>query len=118
VSSGQSNLVEDAGDISRPETAALVIQKAKERFGRIDTLVNNAGAFLPRPFTEYSESDLLALLQLNVGGFFYISQLAIAEMLRRESGHIINITSSLLAEQPLRHVPAALTASPKAGSTQ
>ena len=109
------NLVKVVGDISRSETATLTIQRAKERFGRVDTLVNNAGAFAPRPFTEYSESEFTTLLQVNLGGFFHISQKAIAEMLLRKSGHIISITSSLLAEQPLKALPAALTAITKGG---
>jgi NAD(P)-dependent dehydrogenase (short-subunit alcohol dehydrogenase family) len=115
TTTGQPNLVEVAGDISRPETAARVIQTAKERFGRVDTLINNAGAFLPKPFTEYTESEFATLLQVNLGGFFHISQMAMVEMLRRGSGHIVNITSSLLAEQPLKALPAALTAITKGG---
>jgi NAD(P)-dependent dehydrogenase (short-subunit alcohol dehydrogenase family) len=108
ANTGQPNLVEVAGDISQPETA-------KERFGRLDTLVNNAGAFLPKSFTEYTENEFAALLQVNLGGFFHVSQRAIAEMLGRASGHIVNITSSLLAEQPLKNLPAALTAITKGG---
>ena len=95
ANTGQPNLVEVAGDISQPETAALVVQTAKERFGRVDTLINNAGAFLPKSFTEYTENEFAALLQVNLGGFFHVSQRAIAEMLHRASGHIVNITSSL-----------------------
>jgi NAD(P)-dependent dehydrogenase (short-subunit alcohol dehydrogenase family) len=115
ATTGQPGLVEVAGDISQPEIAALVIQRAKEHFGRVDTLINNAGAFLPKPFTEYTESEFTTLLQVNLGGFFHISQKATAEMLRRRSGHIVNITSSLLAEQPLKALPAALTAITKGG---
>src|ERR1700760_3410193 len=81
AATNQPNLVEVAGDISQPETAARIIQTAKERFGRVDTLINNAGAFLPKPFTEYTEREFRMLLQVNVGGFFHISQKAIAEML-------------------------------------
>ncbi|KYK49889.1 3-oxoacyl-ACP reductase [Bradyrhizobium liaoningense] len=115
TSSGRPDLVEVAGDVSRPETARLVIQAARERFGRLDTLINNAGAFLPKPFTEYTEGEFANLVQVNLGGFFHISQLAIAQMLRQASGHIINITSSLLAEQPVKGLPAALTAITKGG---
>lgn len=115
ATTGQPGLVEVAGDISQPEIAALVIQRAKEHFGRVDTLINNAGAFLPKPFTEYTENEFTTLLQVNLGGFFHISQKATAEMLRRGSGHIVNITSSLLAEQPLKALPAALTAITKGG---
>jgi len=81
----------------------------------VDTLVNNAGAFLPKPFTEYTKSEFTTLLEVNLGGFFHISQKVIAEMLRRESGHKVNITSSLLAEQPLKALSAALTAITKGG---
>jgi NAD(P)-dependent dehydrogenase (short-subunit alcohol dehydrogenase family) len=109
ATTGLPNLVEIAGDISQPEIASLVIQTAKERFGRVDTLINNAGAFLPKSFTEYTESEFTMLLQVNLGGFFHVSQRAIAEMLHRGSGHIVNITSSLVAEQPLKVLPAALT---------
>jgi NAD(P)-dependent dehydrogenase (short-subunit alcohol dehydrogenase family) len=115
ATTGLPNLVEIAGDISQPETASLVIQTAKERFGRVDTLINNAGAFLPKSFTEYTESEFTMLLQVNLGGFFHVSQRAIAEMLHRGSGHIVNITSSLVAEQPLKVLPAALTAITKGG---
>ena len=115
ATTGQPNLIEVAGDISQPKTAALVIESAKEHFGRVDTLINNAGAFLPKPFTEYTESEFTTLLQVNLGGFFHISQKAIAEMLRRQSGHIVNITASLVAEQPLKDLPAALTAITKGG---
>lgn len=115
VTTGQPNLIEVAGDISQPETAALVVETAKERFGRVDTLINNAGAFLPKPFTHYTESEFTTILQVNLAGFFHVSQRAIAEMLRRTSGHIVNITSSLVAEQPLKVLPAALTAITKGG---
>jgi NAD(P)-dependent dehydrogenase (short-subunit alcohol dehydrogenase family) len=115
ATTGERNLIEVTGDISQPEIATLVIQTAKERFGRVDTLINNAGAFLPKPFTAYTESEFTMLLQVNVGGFFHISQKAATEMLRRGSGHIVNITSSLVAEQPLKAVPAALTAITKGG---
>ncbi|WP_454643844.1 SDR family NAD(P)-dependent oxidoreductase [Bradyrhizobium liaoningense] len=115
TSSGRPDLVEVAGDVSRPETARLVIQAARERFGRLDTLINNAGAFLSKPFTEYTEGEFANLVQVNLGGFFHISQLAIGQMLRQASGHIINITSSLLAEQPVKGLPAALTAITKGG---
>lgn len=115
ATTGQPNLVEVSGDISQPEIAARVIETAKDRFGHVDTLINNAGAFLPKPFTDYTESEFTTLLQVNLGGFFHVSQKAIAEMLHRASGHIVNITSSLVAEQPLKSVPAALTAITKGG---
>ena len=112
---GLPNVLEIAGDVSQPEFASSIIQAAIERFGRIDTLVNNAGAFVSKPFTDYSEGDFEALVRVNLGGFFHLTRKAIAEMLRREGGHIVNITSSLLAEQPVRAIPAALTAVTKGG---
>jgi NAD(P)-dependent dehydrogenase (short-subunit alcohol dehydrogenase family) len=112
---GSPNVVEVAGDISQPETAALIVQEAVQRFGHVDTLINNAGAFVAKPFVDYSESDFALLLQVNLGGFFHLSQKAAAEMLRNGGGHIVNITSSLLAEQPLKALPAALTAITKGG---
>ncbi|MBR0735985.1 SDR family oxidoreductase [Bradyrhizobium liaoningense] len=115
ATTGQPNLTEVAGDISQPETASLVVRTAKQRFGSVDTLVNNVGAFLPKPFTEYTESEFATLAQVNLGGFFHVTQRAIAEMLNRGSGHIVNITSSLLAEQPLKSLPAAMTAITKGG---
>jgi NAD(P)-dependent dehydrogenase (short-subunit alcohol dehydrogenase family) len=115
ATTGQPNLLEVAGDISQPDVATSVIQTAKEHFGRVDTLINNAGAFLPKPFTEYTEREFTKLLQGNLGCFFHISQKAIAEMLGHASGHIVNITSSLVAEQPLKNLPAALTAITKGG---
>jgi NAD(P)-dependent dehydrogenase (short-subunit alcohol dehydrogenase family) len=104
-----------AGDVSERETAATVVREAMDRFGRIDILVNNAGTFIPKPFTEYSEADFRTLLLVNLEGFFHITQQAAAQMLRQGSGHIVNITSSLVAEQPLKALPAALTALTKGG---
>ena len=113
--SGLPNVLEIAGDVSKPDIAASIIKVAVERFGRVDTLVNNAGAFVSKPFTEYCLNDFTALVQVNLEGFFHISQKAAAEMLRHGSGHIVNVTSSLLAEQPLKALPAALTAITKGG---
>src|SRR6478672_3530450 len=70
-----------AGDITDPATAQQIVKQALERFGRIDTLVNNAGIFIAKPFTEYTEADFAAVLQTNTAGFFHITQLALAEML-------------------------------------
>jgi NAD(P)-dependent dehydrogenase (short-subunit alcohol dehydrogenase family) len=109
------NLLEIRGDVSQPEIAASMVQDAVRRFGRLDTLINNAGAFVSKPFIDYSGSDFAALLRTNLGGFFHISQRAAAEMLRNGGGHIVNITASLLAEQPVKAVPAVLTAITKGG---
>ena len=74
---------------------------------RIDTLVNNAGIFIAKPFTQYSEVDCAAILGVNVAGFFHITQLAVAEMEKRHSGHIVQITTSLV-DHALAGVPSVL----------
>jgi NAD(P)-dependent dehydrogenase (short-subunit alcohol dehydrogenase family) len=112
---GDPDVLAIAGDVSDPDFASFIINEAVDRFGRIDTLINNAGIFVPKPFTDYCENDFTALVKVNLGGFFHISQKAAVEMLRQGSGHIVNITSSLVAEQPLRVLPAALTAITKGG---
>ena len=103
-----------AGDISDPRTAERVIATALERFGRIDTLVNNAGIFVGKPFAQYTESDFASVVATNLGGFFHITQLAIAEMERHQSGHVINITASLV-DHPLSAAPALMAALTKGG---
>jgi NAD(P)-dependent dehydrogenase (short-subunit alcohol dehydrogenase family) len=97
-----------AGDISERDTAVRAVAAAMERFGRIDTLINNAGIFIPKPFVDYSVHDFSSIIGVNVAGFFHISQLAAARMLHSGSGHIVNI-SAAIAQQPLALLPAALT---------
>ena len=96
-----------AGDISEPETAERIVRTALERFGRIDTLVNNAGVFLSKPFIEFTEDDYAHNMAVNVAGFFHLTQRAAAEMLKQGSGHIVSITTALV-DQPIAGVPAAL----------
>ncbi|QWU16464.1 short chain dehydrogenase [Paenibacillus sophorae] len=96
-----------AGDIADPETAGRVIAEGLARFGRIDTLINNAGVFLAKPFTDYSEADFASVMSINVAGFFHVTQSAVTEMLKQGSGHIVNITTSLV-DQPIAGVPAVL----------
>ena len=88
------------GDISRPETAERIVREGMERFGRIDSLVNNAGVFLAKPFIEMTQEDYDHNLGVNVAGFFHITQRAAAEMLKQGSGHIVSITTSLV-NQPI-----------------
>jgi NAD(P)-dependent dehydrogenase (short-subunit alcohol dehydrogenase family) len=95
------------GDIADRNTAERVISAAVERFGRIDTLVNNAGIFIAKPFARYTEDDYRAILGVNVTGFFYMTQLALAEMEKRGSGHVVQITTSLV-DHALSAGPAAL----------
>lgn len=98
-----------AGDISEPETAEQIVRAALERFGRIDSLVNNAGIFLSKPFIEFSQDDYARNMAVNVAGFFHITQRAAAEMLKQGSGHIVSITTTIV-DQPMAGVPAALAA--------
>ena len=83
------------GDISEPATADRIIGEALGRFGRIDTLINNAGVFISKPFTDYTAEDYAAVVGVNLTGFFWLTQRAIAEMLKRGSGHVVNITTTL-----------------------
>jgi NAD(P)-dependent dehydrogenase (short-subunit alcohol dehydrogenase family) len=103
-----------AGDIGDRRTAERAISEGMARFGRIDTLVNNAGIFVSKPFTSYAVADLEAVLAVNTLGFFHITQLAIAEMEKRGSGHVVQITTTL-AEQASSQVPAAMAALTKGG---
>ncbi len=102
------------GDIAKPATADRIVEGALERFGRIDTLVNNAGVFVSKPFTEYTADDYALLTGVNLGGFFWLTQRAIAEMARRYGGHVVNISASL-AEVANSHAPSVLAALTKGG---
>jgi NAD(P)-dependent dehydrogenase (short-subunit alcohol dehydrogenase family) len=103
-----------AGDIADPAVADRVIVSAVEKFGRVDTLVNNAGVFVAKPFTEYTEADYHHVLGVNLGGFFHVSQRAIRQMLTQGSGHVVNITTTLV-NQPVKGVPSALASLTKGG---
>jgi NAD(P)-dependent dehydrogenase (short-subunit alcohol dehydrogenase family) len=102
------------GDVASPDTAERIVSGAMQRFGRIDTLVNNAGVFIPKPFVDYSESDFAAAIGVNLHGFFHLSRRAASHMLRAGSGHIVNITATI-AERPVASLPAALAALTKGG---
>ncbi|MFD4560596.1 SDR family NAD(P)-dependent oxidoreductase [Streptomyces sp. NPDC058469] len=102
------------GDIADPATAERVVAAAIERFGRVDTLVNNAGVFVAKPFTDYSADDYASVIGINMTGFFRITQLAIGHMLAQGGGHIVNVTTSLVDNADAR-VPSALASLTKGG---
>ena len=103
------------GDIADPATAQRVITEAIARYGRVDTLVNNAGVFLAKPFTMYTAADYDLVTGVNLAGFFQLTQRVIADMLDRgHGGHIVNVTTTLV-EHAHAAVPSALTALTKGG---
>jgi NAD(P)-dependent dehydrogenase (short-subunit alcohol dehydrogenase family) len=102
------------GDIADPDTAQRIVNAAVERFGRIDTLINNAGIFIGKPFTDYSLEDFNALIAVNLTGFFHITTRTIRQMLDRRSGHVLNVSTTLV-EQADSGQPAALSVLTKGG---
>jgi NAD(P)-dependent dehydrogenase (short-subunit alcohol dehydrogenase family) len=103
-----------AGDIADPGTADRVMAAALERFGRVDTLVNNAGVFVGKPFTDYSIEDFDQVTRVNLSGFFHITQRAVDHMRGRGAGHVVSITTTLV-EHADSHVPSALASLTKGG---
>lgn len=103
-----------AGDIGEAETADRVVKEAVSRFGRVDTLVNNAGIFIAKPFTDYTADDFALKIATNVAGFFHITQRAVAEMVKQGSGHIVSITTSL-TDHAISGVPSVLASLTKGG---
>jgi len=102
------------GDIADRNTAERAISEGVARFGRIDTLVNNAGIFIAKPFTQYTAADYAAILGVNLTGFFHVTQLAIAEMEKQGSGHVVHITTSLV-DHAMAGVPSVLASLTKGG---
>ena len=112
--SADPDLVTVEGDISEPATAERIIAAALEHFGQVDTLVNNAGVYVSKPFTDYSAADYALVTGVNLAGFFRVTQLAITEMLRRGRGHVVNLAASI-ADRPQPGTPALLAALTKGG---
>src|SRR6266850_2160800 len=102
------------GDIGDPKTAAKIVDTAISRFGRIDVLINNAGIFIPKPFTEYTTEDLNALVSITLAGFLHVSQLSVKQMLKQKSGSIVNVSTTLVG-QPVAGVGAAVQIMAKGG---
>ena len=95
------------GDISKKETAIKVADAAIKHFGHIDLLVNNAGIYLPKPFTDYTPEDFEMMIATSVAGYFFITQQVVAQMSKQKSGHIVSI-STVLTDQPLAGAPISL----------
>jgi NAD(P)-dependent dehydrogenase (short-subunit alcohol dehydrogenase family) len=112
--SSDPDILAVAGDIADPKTAERVVSEAIERFGRVDTLVNNAGVFVAKPFTDYTAEDYARMLSINLNGFFHITQRAAREMLKQGSGHIVQITTSLV-DHASSSVPSVLASLTKGG---
>ena len=108
------DIVTVEGDISEPATARAIVDAALGRFGHIDTLVNNAGVYLSKPFTDYTAHDYAQIVGVNLTGLFWLTQRAIAEMLSRHGGHVVNIAATI-AEYANSSTPAVLTALTKGG---
>jgi NAD(P)-dependent dehydrogenase (short-subunit alcohol dehydrogenase family) len=112
--SSDADVLVVSGDIADRKTAERAISEGMGRFGRIDTLVNNAGTFIAKPFTQYTEADYAAILGVNIAGFFHITQLAVAEIEKRGTGHVVQITTSLV-DHAIAGVPSVLASLTKGG---
>jgi NAD(P)-dependent dehydrogenase (short-subunit alcohol dehydrogenase family) len=112
--SDDNDYVAIAGDIAAAETARRAVDQALDRFGRIDTLINNAGIYIGKPFTQYTVDDYAAIIAVNLTGFFHITQLAIEQMVEQGSGHVVNISTSLVDHADSKR-PSALPALTKGG---
>ncbi len=118
--SQQPDLLTIEADISDPATADRITSQALDRFGRIDTLVNNAGVFISKPFTDYTAEDYALVIGVNLTGFFWLTQRAIAEMAERDGGHVVNISATIAdyADSSSPSVLAALTKGGLAAATR
>jgi NAD(P)-dependent dehydrogenase (short-subunit alcohol dehydrogenase family) len=112
--SEDARVVAVEGDIADPDTAQRIVDVAIERFGRIDTLINNAGIYIGKPFTDYTIQDFSALAGVNLAGFFHITSRTIRHMLDKGRGHVVNVSTSLV-EQADSSRPAALSVLTKGG---
>jgi NAD(P)-dependent dehydrogenase (short-subunit alcohol dehydrogenase family) len=108
------NLVLVDGDIGKQETAAKTVEAAIKNFGTVDVLVNSAGIMRTKPFTDFTTEDFNALVSVNLLGFFYITQLAVKQMLKQKSGNVVSITASL-ADQPIAGLNASVSMMTKGG---
>jgi NAD(P)-dependent dehydrogenase (short-subunit alcohol dehydrogenase family) len=112
--SNDPDLLTVQGDVSKQATADRIISQALDRFGRVDTLVNNAGVFVAKPFTDYTAEDYALITGVNLGGFFWLTQRAIGQMLKQDGGHVVNMSASIATHADSVE-PTALTALTKGG---
>ena len=113
-STTSGSLVHLNGDIGKQQTAAYAVEAAINHFGTIDVLVNNAGIFLNKPFTDFTAEDFDALVSTNLLGFFYITQRIVKEMLKQKSGCVVSITAAL-ADRPIAGVNGSISMITKGG---
>src|SRR5262249_8862919 len=102
-----ADLVLVDGDIGKKEIATRVVEAAMKHLGRVDLLVNNAGIYMPKPFTEYTPEDFETMIHTNVAGYFFVTQQAVAQMRKQKSGHIVSIAAAVI-DQPLAGAPISL----------
>jgi NAD(P)-dependent dehydrogenase (short-subunit alcohol dehydrogenase family) len=114
VPSEDPAIVTIAGDIADPDTTQRIVDEAVERFGRIDTLINNAGIYIGKPFTDYTLQDFNDLIEVNLAGFFHMTTRTIRHMLDKGRGHVVNVSTTLV-EQADSSRPAALPVLTKGG---
>jgi NAD(P)-dependent dehydrogenase (short-subunit alcohol dehydrogenase family) len=114
VAGNEDDYLTVRGDIAEDQTAQTVVEQALDRFGRIDCLVNDAGVFIGKPFTDYTLDDYLLITSVNLAGFFHLTQRVIGQMVIQGSGHVVNVTTSLV-DNPDSKRPAALPALTKGG---
>jgi NAD(P)-dependent dehydrogenase (short-subunit alcohol dehydrogenase family) len=112
--SDDPGIVAVPGDVGDRAVAQKLVETAVARFGRVDTLINNAGIFIGKPFTDYTVEDLQRVLNVNVIGFFNVTQFALTQMVKQNRGHIVQITATLV-EQPLVDIPCGLASLSKGG---
>jgi NAD(P)-dependent dehydrogenase (short-subunit alcohol dehydrogenase family) len=103
-----------AGDVGEPGVGKRIVDAAIERFGRVDTVVNNAGIFIAKPFTDYTDEDYDAVTGVNLRGFFEVSRAAVAAMKTAGGGHLVNISTSLV-DHANSQVPSVLASLTKGG---
>src|SRR6185437_3805834 len=113
-SGDESDYVTVQGDIAEAGTAQRVVDRALDRFGRIDSLINVAGIFIGKPFSEYTVDDYTRITAVNLAGFFHITQIALQQMALQGGGHVVNITTSIV-DRPSSKRPSALVSLTKGG---